>query len=65
MAGEFGLTQLDHHQDCPMTQVLIFLHHSQFVSKQASKQALSTHPLSTPRIKFMTKKAPSTTMETK
>ena len=39
MAGEFGLTQLDQHQDCPMTQVLIFfLHHSQFLSKQASTQ---------------------------
>ena len=24
MAGEFGLTQLDQHQGCPMTQVLIF-----------------------------------------
>ena len=64
MAGEFGLTQLDQHQDCPMTQVLIFFA-SLSVCKQASKQALSTHPLSTPRIKFMTKKAPSTTMETK
>ena len=37
MAGEFGLTQIDQHQDCPMTQVLI-----SFASLSVCKQASST-----------------------
>ena len=51
---------------CPMTQVLIFFFYFCIAySVFYLLQALSTHPLSTPRIRFMTKKAPSTTMETK
>ena len=51
---------------CPMTQVLIFFFYfCMAYSVFYLLQALCTHPLSTPRIKFMTKNAPSTTMETK